>query len=300
MPARFIADSDLNAALEGIFKDARRQLILISPYIKLHDRLQAILKTRLSDPELFIQVVFGKNEEDPKRSMRKEDLDFFMQFPNIELRYERRLHAKYYTNDSSALITSMNLYSYSQDNNIESGILTSVTALSGLADRLTRSESLDEQAVHYFGRVVEQATLIFKREPEYERAMFGLARKYTVSNTSVNKVQEFFSGRTSSERVAPTVPPIVSTFSPPVPVSSHTAYEASKPSAFCIRTGVPIPFNVKRPLCEEAYRSWSRYQDEHYTEKFCHFSGEPSHGETSYAKPILWKHWAKAKATHGL
>jgi hypothetical protein len=117
MPARFLTDSDLNAALERIFKDAGKQLLLISPYIKLHDRLLALLRMRLDDQDLFIQVVFGKNEEDPGKSMLKEDLEFFMQFPNIEIRHQRRLHAKYYTNDKEAIITSMNLYSYSQWSN---------------------------------------------------------------------------------------------------------------------------------------------------------------------------------------
>ncbi len=300
MSARFITDSDLNAALEGIFKNAKTQLILISPYIKLHDRLQAILKTRLGDPELFIQVVFGKNEEDPKRSMRKEDLDFFMQFPNVEIRHERRLHAKYYTNDTVALITSMNLYSYSQDNNIESGILTSVSLLAGFANQLTRNESLDDQALNYFSRVVEQATIIYKREPEFEKAIFGLTKKYVGSKVIEDKVQEFFAGKASADRPRAVTqqfvaaPPVTAPMVPPAPLADLGR------SGFCIRTGAAIPFNVKRPLSDDAYRSWSRFKDENYAEKFCHFSGEPSNGETSFAKPILRRHWSKAKATHGL
>jgi hypothetical protein len=300
MSARFITDSDLNAALEGIFKNAKKQLILISPYIKLHDRLQAILKARLTDPELFIQVVFGKNEEDPKRSMRKEDLDFFMQFPNIEIRHERRLHAKYYTNDMQAIITSMNLYSYSQDNNIESGILTDVSVLGDLVNQITRSDSIDDKALSYFSRVVEQATIIFKREPQFEKAMFGLTKKYNGSNVVEDKVQEFFVGKASAERPRSVAQPFVA--APPVaaPVVPPAPLKASGPSGYCIRTGAPIPFNVKRPLSDDAYRSWSRFKDENYAEKFCHFSGEPSNGETSFAKPILRKNWTQAKTTHGL
>lgn len=64
---------------------------------------------------------------------------------------------------------------------------------------------------------------------------------------------------------------------------------------YCIRTGVEIPFNVEKPMTYEAYKSWSKYLDEDYEEKFCHFSGEPSYGETSVSKPILKKNWKKAK-----
>ena len=49
-----------------------------------------------------------------------------------------------------------------------------------------------------------------------------------------------------------------------------------------------------------AYKSWSKYGDAEYPEKFCHFSGEPSNGETTVSKPILKKNWKKAKETHGL
>lgn len=76
------------------------------------------------NPELEIIVVFGKNEDDISKSMSQEDFNFFKEFPNIEIRYEKRLHAKYFANEENAILTSMNLYGYSQDNNIEFGILT--------------------------------------------------------------------------------------------------------------------------------------------------------------------------------
>lgn len=64
---------------------------------------------------------------------------------------------------------------------------------------------------------------------------------------------------------------------------------------YCIRTGVEIPFNVDRPLSAKAYESWAKYGDDEYPEKFCHFSGEASNGETCFSKPILKKNWNKAK-----
>jgi phosphatidylserine/phosphatidylglycerophosphate/cardiolipin synthase-like enzyme len=74
----------------------------------------------------------------------------------------------------------------------------------------------------------------------------------------------------------------------------------NKPNGFCIRTGVSIPFNQEKPLCYDAYKSWNQYSDPNFKEKFCHFSGEPSNGETCVAKPILYKNWKKAKEVHGL
>lgn len=64
---------------------------------------------------------------------------------------------------------------------------------------------------------------------------------------------------------------------------------------FCIRTGVEIPFNVEKPLSYDAFKKWNEFGDPDYPEKFCHYSGEPSNGETSVSRPILRKNWKKAK-----
>ena len=71
-----------------------------------------------------------------------------------------------------------------------------------------------------------------------------------------------------------------------------------KVTGYCIRTGVPIPFNIGEPLSAEAYKRWSQYGDPEYPEKFCHFTGESSDGGTCFKRPILNRNWKKAKATH--
>lgn len=71
-------------------------------------------------------------------------------------------------------------------------------------------------------------------------------------------------------------------------------------TGYCIRTGVEIPFNVEKPFCLDAYKIWSEYEDPEYPEKFCHFSGEPSNGETCFNRPILKKNWKKAVEIHSI
>jgi len=48
-------------------------------------------------------------------------------------------------------------------------------------------------------------------------------------------------------------------------------------------------------MYHEAFKTWSKYSDPDYSEKYCHFSGENSNGETSVSRPILKKNWKKAK-----
>jgi hypothetical protein len=74
-----------------------------------------------------------------------------------------------------------------------------------------------------------------------------------------------------------------------------TSIPITKGKAFCIRTGVEIPFNVERPLSYDSFKKWNEFGDPDYPEKFCHYSGEPSKGETSVSRPILKKNWKKAK-----
>ncbi len=52
----------------------------------------------------------------------KQELDWLQSFPNLTLYGLKDLHAKIYINQSSAIISSMNLYEYSQINNHEIGI----------------------------------------------------------------------------------------------------------------------------------------------------------------------------------
>ncbi len=281
--ATFLTGNDLNAQLENLFEYADEYIILISPYIKLHDRYASALKAKKDNPNLKIIVVFGKNEDDFSKSMKQEDFNFFKDFPNIEIRYEKRLHAKYYANESSAILTSMNLYNFSQDNNIEAGVLTN---RKGILGNITSQDTLEDDAAVYFQRVIEQSDLLFLKEPKFESTMLGLSRRYTNSKTETDKLSDFFNNKLKADTSFKK-----DTFIPK---------QATKQMGFCIRTGTQIPFNPKLPMCDIAFQSWKKFSNNEYPEKYCHFSGEPSNGETSFSKPILRKNWTKAKETHKL
>lgn len=198
--AKFLTGNELNTELERLFERAEEKLILISPFIKLHDRFISALKTKKSSHKLEIIIVFGKNEDDMSKSMKQEDFNFFKEFPNIQIRYERRLHAKYYSNESSAILTSMNLYNYSQDNNIEAGVLTNVSLLGNLASQfMTNEDGLDKQAGSYFSRVIDQSDLLFQKIPQYESINLGFSKKYTESKIEVDKLTEFFADKPKFE-----------------------------------------------------------------------------------------------------
>jgi hypothetical protein len=271
--ADFLKGNQLIAELEKIFEEAEEQLVIISPFIKLHSRFIDVLKSKRDNHKLKITIVFGKNEEDISKSFSKNEFDFLKDFPNIEIKYEKRLHAKYYANESSALLSSMNLYEFSQNNNIEFGILTKTTLVGNLL-----GDRIDSEAFHYFEQVINNSEILFERIPLYEDKLMGLTKKYSHSEIKIDILSKQLGSKIISLATEK---------------ANHKIDDSN--IGFCIRTGVKIPFNTDKPFCESAFQSWNKYKDKDYKEKYCHYSGELSNGETSFAKPIMKKNWAKAK-----
>jgi|SRR5690554_2298642 len=278
--AKFLKGNDLNAELERLFETAEGTIILISPYIKLHDRYKSTLLTHLKNHNLEIVVLFGKNEDDMSKSMKQEDFDFFKQFPNVEILFENRLHAKYYANETKAILTSMNLYGFSQNNNIEAGVLIENKP----RIPFSTGNNLDNESWEYFSTVLEQAELLFCKKPVYEKKNVFSSTKYINSEIEIDKLSDFFNNKSYKKVYKKTTQEI----------QVKEAKEITK-NGYCIRTGVEIPFNVEKPMNYEAFKMWNKYKDPDFAEKYCHFSGEEAIGKTSMSKPILNKNWKAAK-----
>jgi len=199
--AEFLKEGALNAALEEIFSGATSELIVISPFIKLHNRFKDILKSKRDNAKLKITIVFGKNSKDKTRSINKDDFLFLSEFPNVEIRYEDRLHAKFYSNYDVSILSSMNLYDYSQNNNIEFGILTRAT---NILSETIQGNSIDRDAYSYFVKqVIPNSELLYQNIPEYETGLLGLSKKYIGIETKVDKLSsEFGTKRKASKAEA--------------------------------------------------------------------------------------------------
>lgn len=118
--AKFLNTSATNYFLEELIKNTQDKLILISPFLKLNDRLKELLadKNRL---KIDIRIVYGKNE------LQHEEINWLNELSFIRTSFCKNLHAKCYMNESGGIITSLNLYEFSQVNNNEMGILISRT-----------------------------------------------------------------------------------------------------------------------------------------------------------------------------
>lgn len=71
-------------------------------------------------------------------------------------------------------------------------------------------------------------------------------------------------------------------------------YKNSSDRGFCIRTGIEIHFNIDKPMCDEAWEEWCKIGDPDTPEKYCHYTGEESNGETSVRFPIKYENFQEA------
>jgi phosphatidylserine/phosphatidylglycerophosphate/cardiolipin synthase-like enzyme len=123
--AKFLNTSATNYFLEELIKDAKDRLILISPFLKLNDRIKELLadKNRL---KIDVRIVYGKSELQP------EEINWLKELTYIRTSFCKNLHAKCYMNEELCIIASLNLYEFSQINNNEMGVLIRRTDDPGL------------------------------------------------------------------------------------------------------------------------------------------------------------------------
>ena len=113
--AKFLNTSATNYYLEELIKNAKERIILISPFLKLNDRIKELLedKNRL---KIDIRIIYGKSELQPEETTWLKSQDY------VRTSFCKNLHAKCYLSENSCIISSLNLYEFSQINNNEMGI----------------------------------------------------------------------------------------------------------------------------------------------------------------------------------
>jgi phosphatidylserine/phosphatidylglycerophosphate/cardiolipin synthase-like enzyme len=236
--AKFLNTSGVSFFLEELIKRTKDKLILVSPYLQFNDRIKEHIQN-LNIQKKDIRIVYRENKLHP------DENNWLANQIGVRTSICKNLHAKCYINDNEAIITSMNLYEFSQLNNNEMGIYITKEA-----------------------------------DPDlYKDTYEEVQRLLTISEELRVTVQKIDSTNGSKK------------------ISKASPLEGK---GYCIRTGIVIPFDIEKPLSKDAYKKWNEYADENYPEKYCHFSGEPSNGETSVKQPILKKNWKKAKELYSL
>jgi len=114
--AKFLTTTATSFHIEDIIINAEKSITLITPYLKLNN----LIVQRLKDADkqnILITIVYGKDElQDTQKRIISE-------LKNIEIFFCQNLHAKCYFNENHMIVSSMNLFEFSERNNREMSIL---------------------------------------------------------------------------------------------------------------------------------------------------------------------------------
>lgn len=114
--AKFLTTSGTAYFLEQLIVNAPSQLTLVTPYLQLSQNFI----DRLQDADqagIHITIIYGKDQ------LKSKQWTIINNLKNTEIYFCQNLHAKCYCNDEDLIISSMNLYEYSEKNNREMSIL---------------------------------------------------------------------------------------------------------------------------------------------------------------------------------
>ncbi|CAL65890.1 phospholipase D family protein [Christiangramia forsetii] len=116
--SKFLNTTGVSYHLEELIKNTTDRLILISPYLQFHNRIKDHIHN-LNIQKKDIRIVYRESK------LQLEESNWLETQIGVRTSVCSTLHAKCYLNESEAIVTSMNLYSFSQQNNDEMGIYVS-------------------------------------------------------------------------------------------------------------------------------------------------------------------------------
>ena len=258
--ARFLDTTGVSAQLTEIIKKAQDRLVIISPYLRVNRQIKELLEDK-DRMRINVWVIYGKNE------LRPEENNWLRSMNSIKTGFLSDLHAKCYMNEDEALVTSMNLYEYSQVNNYEMGISVS----------RENDPELYEEIKNESDRILRACDMI------------------TVTVDRVEAVQDDEEKSKEDTRVEKTPKQ-----SPPPPETSttRTRKEATPvlqvpEKGFCIRCKADLPAKPNRPYCNSCYASWQKHKNKSFKEERCHTCGNEH--TTTFLKPLCLACYGKYK-----
>jgi len=113
--AKFLTTTGTSYHIENIIQSARKKLVLVTPYLQLSKTLFERLKDA-ARKNVKIIIIYGKDE------LKPSEKELLSEIENVNLYFFNNLHAKCYFNETEMVITSMNMYEFSEKNNREMGV----------------------------------------------------------------------------------------------------------------------------------------------------------------------------------
>jgi phosphatidylserine/phosphatidylglycerophosphate/cardiolipin synthase-like enzyme len=113
--AEFLDTTAISYRLERLLKCAERRIVLISPYVKLRPRIRELVEDA-ARRGVAVHLVYGKKED-------SDGADQLRRSTGVQVTFCKNVHAKCYLNEETGIITSLNLYDFSEAKNQEMGVV---------------------------------------------------------------------------------------------------------------------------------------------------------------------------------
>jgi hypothetical protein len=291
--AKFLTGNELDDAISDVVFKAEKDLLILSPFIKLDKYFRAIFDNHANNSDLHIVIGFGKNERNVTQSFNNEDFEYFKKFPNISIIYVPNLHAKYYANEMMGIITSINLYDFSFKNNVEYGVL--------FESNIFSTSKTDIAAWENSYRILNNSFAIFIRKPKFKKKLIG--KDYIGSDTLLDLTDDLirnkkiektrFLGYKTEDNFLEIFKLDKKPTREEIEKDDPKRYELpivnekkEELNGYCIKCKDPIALNVAYPYCKSCFKSLSKYHQKTDIEKFCHACGKPN--KSSQSKPLCY------------
>jgi hypothetical protein len=246
--SKFFNGSGVSSVLTDIITNADEELCIVSPYLKIPIQTKSYVKST-DKKNIPITIIYRTDS-----SLHEDDLRFFNELRNLDLRYCDNLHSKCYMNEKEGLITSMNLHEYSQISNWEMGIKFS-----------------------------KQIDFEIYNDVKKELSHLLSSSQSHMPKQKVQETKQYQSNYSQKSSHKPTHKP---TEAPNKGLFDKILDSVIGGEAHCIRCGTLMhKFDLRKPLCEKCYSSWAEHKNIRYKEKFCHACRQQK-PNISFEKPI--------------
>lgn len=223
--------------------------MLISPYIKIPDSLFQNL--RAADQRgVNITLVYGK-----KKTLEPDTQEQLNQLKKLKLYFLDNLHAKCYFNERAMVITSLNLFDFSEQNNREMGVLVTQQNHEGV-----------------FTEAIREAKMII-----------SLATRLDFNIQIKEQMQKQLRPQSTLETQKPKSSWLKE-------LSGILPGLFGDDNGYCIGCKTQIEYDKYSPYCPECLKVWSR--NKALKANYCHHCGRPS--TTTFNKPLCrFCHYSK-------
>lgn len=253
--AKFLSTRATSAQIEQIINDGKKYVVLVSPFLKLSASVVQIIIESAERGTRTI-VVYGKDDLQPELQSKLKKI------PNLELYFVKNLHAKCYFNEELLVLSSMNLYEFSEINNWEMSVF-----ISKLDDKELYLSALND---------VKRNLRIIGADVSFEPNDTKTADDANSLKTPIS-VPVLFDDLQKKLR--------------------QTVKKLAPEGGVCIRCGEKIPADYDKPYCKSCYHSWLRFENYEYKEKRCHLCGNDA--KTTIEYPLCFPCFNKIAAKLG-